>query len=150
MRIEEQDTDGNCLFRSVAYQVYGEENMYHFMRQKCMDYIIVCRDYFKDFIDRDIDGNIEEYCLRKRADKVWGDDIEIEALSEIYGRPIEIYAYSSQPMRTFHEQPEEGEEQLTPIRVSYHGRNHYNAVVPQDWAPLEHKLVKEEAGTIED
>ena len=69
-----------------------------------MDYIYACRDYFKDFIDRDVHGSVEQYIEQKRKDKVWGDDIEIEALSEIYGRAIEIYAYSSQPMRTFHEQ----------------------------------------------
>lgn len=103
--------------------------MCHFLREKCMDYIFACKDYFKDFVDRDIDGCIDAYCDRKRQDKVWGDDIEIEALSEIYRRPIEIYAYSSQPMRTFHESTEEGEETIEPIRVSYHGRNHYNAVV---------------------
>lgn len=37
-------------------------------------------------------------------DGVWGDDIELQALSEIYNRPIEIYAYNNEPMRTFHEE----------------------------------------------
>jgi len=37
-----------------------------------------------------------------------------------------------------------------PIRVSYHGRNHYNAVVPHNWAPLEHRLVKEVIGVVEE
>jgi len=36
--------------------------MYHFLREKCMDYILVCKDYFKNFIDRGIDGSIEQYC----------------------------------------------------------------------------------------
>ena len=58
--------DGNCLFRAIAYQVYGEEDMYHFLREKCMDYIFACRGYFKDFIDRTIDGSVELYCERKR------------------------------------------------------------------------------------
>ena len=103
MQIVEMGTDGNCLFRAVAYQIYGNEENHSVLRDQCMDYILVCKTYFKDFIDVDIDGTIEGYCARKRQSKVWGDDIEIEALSEIYGRPIEIYAYSSQPMRTFHE-----------------------------------------------
>lgn len=103
LRIEEVDSDGNCLFRAVAYQVYGDEDMCYFLRDKCMDYILACHAYFKDFIDLNVDGSIQNYCDRKRQDKVWGDDLEIEALSEMYGRPIEIYAYSSQPMRTFHE-----------------------------------------------
>jgi len=138
------------LFRAVAFQLYGEEKLYRFLREKCMDYVLACRDYFKNFIDRVIDGSIEQYCERKRQDKQWGDDLEIEALSEIYGRPIEIYAYSSQPMRTFHESPEEGEEEIQPIRISYHGRNHYNAVVPHNWSPLEHRYVKEDPGVLEE
>ena len=95
MRIEEMGTDGNCLFRSVAYQIYGDEEACFFLREKCMDYITVCKDYFKDFVDMRRHSSIEEYIEWKRTDKVWGDDLEIEAMSEIYGRPIEIYAYSS-------------------------------------------------------
>ena len=33
----------------------------------------------------------------------WGFDIELQAIREIYNRPIEIYAYSNKPMKTFHE-----------------------------------------------
>lgn len=51
-------------------------------------------------------------------------------MSEIYGRPIEIYSYSNKPMRTFHEQCDSG---VDPIRLSYHGKSHYNAVVPIGW-----------------
>lgn len=103
MKIEEMDSDGNCLFRAVAYQVYGDQDMCYFLRERCMEYVLASKDYFKDFIDTTIDGSIELYCQRKFQDKVWGDDLEIEALSEIYQRPIEIYAYSHEPMRTFHE-----------------------------------------------
>ena len=48
--------------------------------------------------------SVEAYVERKRQNGVWGDDIELQALSEIYDRPIELYAYSKEPMRTFHEQ----------------------------------------------
>jgi OTU domain-containing protein 5 len=70
------------------------------IREKVMDYILNENQYYKDFIEG---GNVEEYVARKKINGVWGDDVEIQALSEIYNRPIEIYAYSNQPMRTFHE-----------------------------------------------
>lgn len=44
-------------------------------------------------------------------------------MSEIYDRPVEIYAYAAEPMRTFHEAGEG-----PPIRLSYHGKAHYNSV----------------------
>jgi OTU domain-containing protein 5 len=72
------------------------------VRDKCMNYISVCQDYFKDYISTDFE-TFEQYVNRKRRNGVWGDDVELQAMSEIYDRAIEIYAYSSQPMRTFHE-----------------------------------------------
>lgn len=56
---------------------------------------------------------------------MWGDDVEIEALSEIYGRPIEIYATSAKPLRTFHE---DNEHKIEPIRLAYAGYSHYNSI----------------------
>ena len=77
MKIEEMQGDGNCLFRSVAYQVYGNDDFHELVRDRCMDYILACSDYFKNFIDTDEDESIEKYCLRKRQDQIWGDDLEI-------------------------------------------------------------------------
>jgi hypothetical protein len=51
----------------------------------------------------------------------------------MYDRPIEIMAYSSDSMRTFHEQFDDA--QRVSIKLSYHGLNHYNSVVRLDWTP---------------
>jgi len=67
-------------------------------------------------------------------------------MSEIYGRPIEIYSYSNQPMRTFHEHCD---NKVEPIRLSYHGKSHYNAVVPISWTK-ESIYVKTHPGEIEE
>lgn len=36
------------------------------------------------------------YLRIKRHNAVWGDDLEVEALCEIYDRPAEIWAYDAQ------------------------------------------------------
>ena len=64
-----------------------------------MDYISYEKGFFQDYIAEDID----EYIERKRKDGEWGDDVEIQALSEIYSRPIEVYVFDDRPIRTFHE-----------------------------------------------
>ena len=68
-----------------------------------MDYIESEKEFFVQFI---VGGELsfESYVERKRIDGVWGDDIELQAMSEIYDRPIEIYAYRAEPLRTFHEE----------------------------------------------
>ena len=32
--------DGNCLFRAVADQVYGDSETYDLIRQMCIDYMV--------------------------------------------------------------------------------------------------------------
>lgn len=52
-----------------------------------MDYIMIERDFFKEFVVGG-ESNFSAYVEAKRTDGVWGDDLEIEAISEIYNRPI--------------------------------------------------------------
>eukprot|EP00959_Pyramimonas_sp_CCMP1952_P360258 7543742-Pyramimonas_sp.AAC.1 len=38
--------DGNCLFRAIADQVYGDAELSASTRQMCMDYMEAERDHF--------------------------------------------------------------------------------------------------------
>ena len=69
--------DGNCLFRAVAHQVYGDERYHMLVREKCMDYMEVEADFFSQFVvgGRDM---FPLYLQAKRGDACWGDDPEIE------------------------------------------------------------------------
>ncbi len=98
--------DGNCLFRSVAHQIYGDDRYHNIVRQKCMDYMESEADFFSQFV---VGGKetFHLYLQAKRLDGCWGDDPEIEAICELYNRPAEIWAYDAvqgaRKLRTFHE-----------------------------------------------
>ena len=158
--------DGNCMFRAISDQVYGSEEKYDLLRQKCMDYLLIERDFFEQFVEGGKNG-FDEYINMKRKNGVWGDDIELQALSEIYNRPIEIYSNSTKPLKTFHEKKNEfkreGNEKINndlndfvmPIRISYHGKNHYNSIVPNkenlnQWRKFRNCFLKEKNGEYED
>ncbi|XP_052195566.1 OVARIAN TUMOR DOMAIN-containing deubiquitinating enzyme 6 isoform X1 [Diospyros lotus] len=119
--------DGNCLFRAVADQVYGDSEGYDLVRQMCIDYMLWSmqereRDHFSQFITE----GFTSYCRRKRRDKVYGNNVEIQALAEMYNRPIHIYSYSPDPINIFHGSYN---TDIPPIRLSYHHGNHYNSLV---------------------
>ncbi|PON76831.1 OTU domain-containing protein 5/Otubain-like deubiquitinase [Parasponia andersonii] len=114
--------DGNCLFRAVADQVYGDSEAYELTRQMCIDYMEQERDHFSQFITE----GFTSYCKRKRRDKVYGNNVEIQALSEMYNRPIHIYSYSTEPINIFHGNYN---TDTPPIWLSYHHGNHYNSLV---------------------
>lgn len=69
--------------------------------------------------------NFSSYIQRKREDSIHGNHVEIQALSEIFNRPIEVYHYTLEPINTFQGCVKTSDE---PIRLSYH-RNHYNSIV---------------------
>ena len=127
LKIKEVAGDGNCLFRAVSDQLYGTEDHHDVLREWCMNYLVVEKEYFSQYIVGGMEA-FEDYVTNKRQSSVWGDDLEIEALSEIYGRPIEIYAYDDKPMRTFHETTS-AMPGLKAVRLSYHGRSHFNSVI---------------------
>ncbi|GLJ55471.1 hypothetical protein SUGI_1191150 [Cryptomeria japonica] len=114
--------DGNCLFRAVADQVYGDAELYDHPRQMCIDYMEKERDHFSPFVTE----GFTAYCKRKRRDKVYGNNMEIQAMSEMYNRPIHIYIYSIEPINIFHGSYN---TDSPPIRLSYHRGNHYNSLV---------------------
>ena len=143
-RIYKVGGDGNCLFRAVAHQLYGNEEHHWMIRQHCLDYVESEREYFAQYIIGGLQS-FHIYVARKREDGVWGDDVEIQALSEIYDRPIEVYAYSKVPMRTFHESHEN--ESAQPIRLSYHGKSHFNSIMP--FNENEHSFLRSRPGVVE-
>ena len=120
------ERDGNCLFSSISDQVYGTSKNNEIIREKCMDYIEKNKLFYSQFIEGG-ETQIPEYIKRKRKNGIWGDNLEIQALSEIYNRPIEIYVDVDKPLRTFYN---ENDKKKFPIKLSYHGNNHYNSIVP--------------------
>lgn len=78
-------------------------------------------DYFRDWVTEDFSS----YIVRKRILHTHGNHIELQAMSEQYGRLFEIYEYNHNPFKTF-QCTEETDN--PPIRLSYHNGNHYNSV----------------------
>ena len=66
-----------------------------------MDYVHLQSKYFGAFIDGDRYSTVKEYVIDNRKDKVWGDNVEIQAMAELYDLPIEIYEYGLDPARVF-------------------------------------------------
>jgi OTU domain-containing protein 5 len=59
---------------------------------------------------------------------VHGNNPEIQAISELFNRPVEVYTpeNAATPLNIFHAEYKTDD---APIRLSYHDGNHYNAVV---------------------
>ncbi|NXX54789.1 OTUD5 protein, partial [Scopus umbretta] len=86
-------------------------------------------DYFSNYVTEDF----TTYINRKRKSTCHGNHIEMQAMAEMYNRPVEVYQYGTEPINTFHGIQHNEDE---PIRVSYHRNIHYNSVVNPNKATI--------------
>jgi OTU domain-containing protein 5 len=151
LEMVEQEGDGNCLFRAVSLQVYGSADNHAEVRERCMDFMARNEEHYSNFVaigSRETDADavpvaraasaFQDYVARKRIIGVHGNHAEIQAISELFNRPIEVYTPPEvdgksdqadpsplQPMN-FHAEYKTNDP---PIRLSFHDGNHYNAVI---------------------
>jgi len=124
LEMVEQEGDGNCLFRAVSLQVYGDSEVHMDVRRRCLDFMAKDETHFSEFV---VDEPFMQYILRKRQNGVHGNNPEIQAISELYNRPVEVFVPSNgaTPINIFQAAYKTCD---APLRLSYHDGNHYNAV----------------------
>ncbi|XP_059488585.1 OTU domain-containing protein 5-A-like isoform X2 [Neocloeon triangulifer] len=119
--VREMARDGACLFRAVADQVYGDQEMHEIVRKQCMDYLERNREHFSQYVTEDFDL----YVVRKREASCHGNHIELQAVSEMFNRPVQVFCYDSDPLVIWHGCSEASDD---PIRLSYERGSHYNSL----------------------
>ena len=149
MRLVPMGGDGNCLFRSIAHQVYGDEGQHAVVRAAVADYMEAEAEWFAAFVVGD-EEEFAAYVAGVRQLGTWGDDPEIQAACEIYDRPAEIFAYDealgARKLRTFHGDSAgvsaagvgagsaaAARPSRQPLRLSYFGGGHYDSIEGPGW-----------------
>ena len=142
--------DGNCLFRSFADQVYGDQGHHGACRGGAADYMAAEAAWFRSFV-ADEEGGWDAYLSAMRLPGTWGDDPEIQALCELYNRPCEIWAYDAalgaRRLRVFNSADAGGApDARPPVRLSYYGGGHYDSLRGPGWAE---NLLRARPGEVE-
>ena len=79
LKIKEIKMDGNCLFRAISDQIYGDETRHVELRAQCVQYIEENSELYSFFIEDD--EKIEDYINWIRQDTKWGGQLEMNALA---------------------------------------------------------------------
>ncbi|KAJ0392292.1 hypothetical protein ATCC90586_009246 [Pythium insidiosum] len=120
-KLHEVDADGNCLFRALGDQLYGDQQQHAEIRKRVVDYIESKRDDFEPFMEDE--EKFENYCRRMREDGTWGGNQEIYAAARLFTVYIVIHQEDTRvviecdthkPSRVLH--------------LAYHGSDHYDSV----------------------
>ena len=121
-KLKEIKGDGNCLYRCVALQVYGSDNLHQRVREETMNYMQKHASHYSQFVSN-LEG-WENYLKRNRRLGAFGGNLEIQAISELYNRPIQIFE-ENQLRNIFHSY----QLRSPPIILEYINGNHFNCIL---------------------
>jgi len=130
--------DGNCLFRAIADQVFGDSNKYQSLRDSVVAYMKQHEEYFTSFIEDD--EKFDDYVEKMSRDSEWGGQMELVILSRLLVIDIVVHQVDGPRYVIKYESPESPEgfhsacinkntKQIPrEAHISYHGACHYNSI----------------------
>eukprot|EP00657_Telonema_sp_P-1_P010436 TRINITY_DN487_c0_g1_i2.p1 TRINITY_DN487_c0_g1~~TRINITY_DN487_c0_g1_i2.p1 ORF type:complete len:483 (-),score=126.94 TRINITY_DN487_c0_g1_i2:251-1699(-) len=148
--------DGNCLFRSVSISVYGDEAHHGVVRQSCMDYMVAQAHAFEPAVAGDFTQYVQSKRMMDGSAASWGDEPELLAMSELYRRPVQVWTFfedsttgALEPQIFTKYEPILAPADALPIRVSFLGKGHYDALLPFSRQELTQALIQAPPGEYE-
>lgn len=142
-----QAKDGNCLFRSLAYLLYGDVSLHPQVRRDIVEHMKRFPERYQivaataDSDGRSLEGGFQAYLQKMSQDRSWGGYPEVMAAEELADRPVVIYSsgdfHAHGGVRKMQrlDQPEDLLPDVDPLQLAYYGGRHYNAVVLADASP---------------
>lgn len=112
-------TDGNCLFRALSDQLYGNDQQQKEIRQRVVKHLQDNLDEFSPFLLEDF----EAYCNKMNRDGVWGGNLELVAFSHCYAVTVVVHQFN---MPRF--EIASPTNNAMRINITYHEGEHYSSI----------------------
>ncbi len=112
-KIIQIQADGNCLFTSINYNLYGKKDGME-LRTQAVAFLKQYEEEYKLFIEDD--ENFDEYITKMSDSGEWGGQLEIIALSSIHKIRIVVHQYDQPRYEICHPSIKTNKE----IHLSYH------------------------------
>ncbi|KAK3257978.1 hypothetical protein CYMTET_32954 [Cymbomonas tetramitiformis] len=118
--------DGNCQFRALADQLFGDSEQYAFVRQAVVEQLQKTPTRYCAYVP----GSYERYIIDMSEEGCWGDHVTLKACADFFG--IKIYLLTSYTTNDVVEVlPEEIRIPDGVLWLSFWAEVHYNSLVPK-------------------
>lgn len=120
--------DGNCLFRALSDQYYGDDGANHaLIRRKVVDCMKSNADYFSTFLDNNTES-FDQYLFRMAKDGVYGDNMEIVAFARHFQVDVVIYQADFLYVVSANGDESDSKDERKKLHIAYHTWEHYSSV----------------------
>ena len=127
--------DGNCLFRSLAALLTGDQEDHLMLRNMLVDFELANADFFTPFV---ITNTLQEHINAVKANYAWGSNTEILAAATLCQIPVYV-ACDTPPDGCWKVYRPLKRLSFTPfaagrgwLELSYTNNSHFDAVQPMD------------------
>ena len=134
--------DGNCLFRSLADQLEGNQALHLSFRSEIVNFMNINKEYFEPYIEDD--ESFDDYIIRMGKQSEWGGYQELYAASQLYKIHIVVHQLEAESLTFIYNKVEDelsnfsrqsseykyfsSNANIYTCHISYHGEQHYNSV----------------------
>ncbi|KAG6971188.1 hypothetical protein JG688_00004537 [Phytophthora aleatoria] len=129
-KLHEVEADGNCLFRALGDQLYGDQHQHEEAREKIVSYLEQHRDDFEPFMEDEEKFEkvavARKYCERMREDGTWGGNQELYAAARLF--QVYVVVHQDQPSARIMVIECDRLKPTRFVHVAYHGEDHYDSV----------------------
>lgn len=127
--------DGNCQFRALAEQLYGDQSMHGTVRKVVAQQLRLFGELYREHVP----GQYEEYCSAMARDGEWGDHVTLKAAADVYHtRIVVLTSYESACFTEIEPRQQRGDQCLY---LSFWAEVHYNSLhLDDEWGTAQAQL----------
>jgi hypothetical protein len=118
------EADGNCQFRALSQQLYGDESQHDAIRANMVQWLKSKPEQYADFVHEPFDDYVE----RLACNGEWGDNVTLQAASDMLCREIHILTDQQAEFVKVHPFVKGAETPPAPLRLAFRAEVHYDAV----------------------
>ncbi|CAM9335650.1 unnamed protein product, partial [Ectocarpus fasciculatus] len=122
------EDDGNCQFRAIAYELYGNQNHHEFVREKVMLYLKEHSSDFSFYVGEEAEW--QRYLSSMAKARSWGDELTLTAAAKSFGVSINVITTEEQNWLLRYSDGQSEGERRRELFLVYISPIHYNVVTP--------------------
>ncbi|CRG99442.1 OTU-like cysteine protease, putative [Plasmodium relictum] len=85
--------DGNCLFRSISFNLFEKQKYHMYVRRRCAEHMLNFKDEYSIYFE---DNNFYEYIKNMSKNGYWGDELCIKAAADAFDCIVYIITSTSE------------------------------------------------------
>ena len=138
MRIIDVGGAGDCFFRVVSHQLYGEPSYHMNIRSIGIRYM---RNNPERFIESNTDHSLLRYFAFMSHQGTWADAIVIQAVADVLNLTIHIIESNPGFASVTNISPVSSETDTTVINIGHLDKIHYVSTVPFSEEAMAHNVI---------